>query len=229
MPINNHRLDRLLSKQLNVCRAAIKPILAKGQVKVDGTLISDAQHAVNEFSLIEVSGVVIQNKQARHIMLNKPKGYVSATKDDSHPTVMELINESYVHELHIAGRLDLNTTGLILLTNDSRWSESLTNSTNGVVKKYLVTTKDPINYEQYQSAFSRGIYFKTEDITTKPAKLTAINEHQCYLEITEGKYHQVKRMFGYFANEVLELHRERIGKFELDSNLALGDYRAIAP
>jgi 16S rRNA pseudouridine516 synthase len=176
-----------------------------------------------------VAGAEIQKKQARYIMLNKPKGYVSATKDDIHPTVLELVNESYAHELHIAGRLDLNTTGLILLTNDSHWSESLTNADGGIIKKYLVTTKDPIDYELYQRVFERGIYFKTENITTKPAKLIAINAYQCCLEITEGKYHQIKRMFGYFDNQVIELHRERIGQIELDAYLGFGDYRVITP
>jgi 16S rRNA pseudouridine516 synthase len=204
-------------------------MLAKGQVRVDGEVVFDAQHAVNAFSCINVAGAEIQNKQARYIMLNKPKGYVSATKDDIHPTVLELVNERYAHELHIAGRLDLNTTGLILLTNDSHWSESLTNADGGIIKKYLVTTKDPIDYEQYQRVFERGIYFKTENITTKPATLIAINAYQCCLEITEGKYHQIKRMFGYFDNQVIELHRERIGQIELDAYLGFGDYRVITP
>lgn len=204
-------------------------MLAKGAVKVDDKVVFDAQHAVNQFSRIEVAGELVQNKTPRYVMLHKPKGYVSATHDALNPTVMDLIDESYVQELHIAGRLDINTTGLLLLTNDSRWSQSLTGNNAGVVKKYLVTTKDKIDYEQYRAAFCQGIYFSTEGITTKPAKLLAITERQAYLEITEGRYHQVKRMFGYFNNQVIGLHRERVGSISLSEDLPVGSYKSVEP
>ncbi|MCK5881660.1 MAG: 16S rRNA pseudouridine(516) synthase, partial [Sinobacterium sp.] len=129
MPADNNRLDRLLSKRLNIKRKLIKPLIAKGTVQVNGVTVFDVDMPVNQFSYVTVGDVVIQNKQAHYIMLNKPKGYVSATKDTIHPTIMQLIHEPFRDELRIVGRLDFNTTGLMLLTNDSDWATSLSHST----------------------------------------------------------------------------------------------------
>lgn len=229
MPAANSRLDRLLSKQLNIKRKLIKPLIAKGIVQVNDITVFDVQQPVNQFSKVVVEGQLIQNKQAHYIMLNKPKGFVSATKDQFHPTIMALIDEPFRDELRIVGRLDFNTTGLMLLTNDSDWASSLSHSSNNVIKRYLVTTEQPIDYPLYQQAFSAGIYFKAEDITTLPATLTAVNDYQAYLEISEGKYHQVKRMFGFFDNAVIDLHRDRIGSYSLPALLPAGSYSIFQP
>jgi 16S rRNA pseudouridine516 synthase len=229
MPAANSRLDRLLSKRLNIKRKSIKPLIAKGTVQVNDITVFDVQQPVNQFSKVVVDGQVIQNKQAHYIMLNKPKGLVSATSDTLHPTIMGLINAPFRDELRIVGRLDFNTTGLMLLTNDSDWASSLSHSDSNVIKRYLVTTEKPIDYLRYQTTFHQGIYFKPENITTLPATLTAISSHQAYLDISEGKYHQVKRMFGHFDNTVIALHRESIGAFTLCSSLAPGEYRHITP
>ena len=229
MAADNSRLDRLLSKRLNIKRKSIKPLIAKGIVEVNGHVVFDVDMPVNQFSHVVVDGKVLQNKQAHYLMFNKPKGYVSATKDSIHPTIMTLIHEDFCDELRIVGRLDFNTTGLMLLTNDSDWAASLSHSSKAVFKRYLVTVKSPIDYALYQKVFSEGIYFKQENITTQPATLTEINSHQAYLDISEGKYHQVKRMFGYFDNEVTELHRESIGEFSLCKSLKQGCYKSIQP
>ena len=229
MPADNNRLDRLLSKRLNIKRKSIKPLIAKGIVQVNHQTVFDVQMPVNQFSHVSVNGDIIQNKQAYYLMLNKPKGVVSATKDTIHPTVISLINIDCKDELRIVGRLDFNTTGLMLLTNDTDWAHSLSHSSAKVMKRYKVTCKNEIDYAHYQKIFTDGILLNPENIITAPAKLTSIDSHQAYLEISEGKYHQVKRMFGYFNNEVIELHRESIGSYELCDTLGAGEFKLFKP
>ena len=163
-------------------------------------------------------------------MLNKPVGVVSATKDKQHKTVIDLLNLIKLpdkNELHIVGRLDLNTSGLVLLTNDSRWSERLTQPTSKVEKVYQVTLKNPLTND-YISAFKEGMYFDYEDITTQPAQLTIVSDYVAQVILTEGRYHQIKRMFGRFRNPVVKLHRSAIGGLCLDETLKVGEIRMLS-
>ena len=159
-------------------------------------------------------------------MMNKPIGVVSATKDEQHKTVMDLIDNENAADLHIVGRLDLNSSGLLLLTNDGDWSRSLMSPENKVAKVYEVTLEHTITDECIQ-AFADGMYFSYEDITTKPAHLEILSEHVAKVTLEEGRYHQIKRMFGRFRNPVLALHRVSIGEIKLDNGLAPGEYRAL--
>jgi 16S rRNA pseudouridine516 synthase len=159
-------------------------------------------------------------------MLHKPIGVVSATKDTQHQTVIDLLDCAARHELHIAGRLDLNSSGLLLLTNDSRWSDALMSPTQKVDKVYRVTLANPLTAE-YIAAFAEGMYFGFEDIMTQPAKLVILTDHVAEVTLKEGKYHQIKRMFGRFRNPVVGLHRLSIGDIVLDAALAPGESRAL--
>jgi len=158
-------------------------------------------------------------------MLNKPKGVVSATKDGKHSTVLDLIQHPQKNELHIAGRLDFNTTGLVLLTNDGAWSRKISLPEKKIVKTYYVTLAKPLSHE-YTYLFQKGIYFAYENITTQPAHLEILSEYTARLSLVEGKYHQVKRMFGFLKNNVLALHRSSVGNFSLDG-LEVGKSRII--
>ena len=166
------------------------------------------------------------------LCLNKPIGVVSATKDDMHKTVMELLpkeltqKEGITLDLHIVGRLDLNTSGLLLLTNDSRWSKSLMAPEAKVSKVYQVTLENDLT-EDYVSAFAEGMYFSFEDITTQPAQLTIVSNKVAEVVLKEGKYHQIKRMFGRFRNPVLALHRSSVGGLSLDKELLPGQSRLL--
>jgi 16S rRNA pseudouridine516 synthase len=159
-------------------------------------------------------------------MLHKPTGILSATKDDQHPTVLDLIDDPDKHTLHIAGRLDRSTSGLVLLTNDGRWSKRLMAAEEKVPKVYLVETLDPIAPEAVD-AFARGFYFHTEDITTLPAELVILSERTARLTLHEGRYHQVKRMFHRVSNRVVSLHRESIGGIALPPDLEPGKWRML--
>lgn len=221
------RVDRFLSNLPRFNRKQVRVLLVEGRVTVDGLAVSDPHHEVREFSRVCVDDEVLQaGKPARYFMLHKPQGCVSATADPVHPTVLDWLDEPDKHELHIAGRLDFNTTGLLLITNDGQWSRRLTQPQTKLPKVYLVETEQDIGPE-YAVTFAAGLYFAFEDLTTQPAELELLGSRTARLSIIEGRYHQVKRMFGHFDNKVIGLHRERMGPLVLDAALAPGEYREL--
>lgn len=222
------RLDRFLSNQPHLNRQAARQLLASGQVRVDGAEVCDGLREVSQFSRIELASELLQaGKTARYFMLHKPPGVVSATEHDEHRTVLDLLDEPDKAELHLAGRLDLNTSGLLLITNDGQWSRRLTEPRSRLGKVYRVTTEQPIS-PAYIEVFARGLHFAYEDLTTLPAELVILSSHSALLTLHEGRYHQVKRMFGHFQNKVTGLHRLSMGAIELDPQLAPGQYRALS-
>ncbi|MGL4474968.1 MAG: pseudouridine synthase [Shewanella sp.] len=228
MQTKRGRLDRLLAKHFNLPRKQIRALLLSQRVTVDGIIIKDMDFQLDEFMQLACDGELIRGDVPRYYMVNKPIGIVSATQDSEHQTVLDLLPTELRADLHIVGRLDLNTSGLILLTNDSRWSESLMAPGAHVAKRYLVTLKEAVTAE-YTAAFSAGMYFEFEDITTLPAELIIHSSHQVEVVLEEGKYHQIKRMFGRFRNQVLALHRFKIGALSLDPKLAAGQWRELTP
>mgnify|MGYP000203369652 CR=1 FL=1 len=226
MAICRARLDRFLVKQPHLNKKTVRLLLAQQRVVIDGIVETSADCLIDYFTKVEVDGAVLQNNIPHYIMLHKPVGVVSATVDDKHKTVIDLLNYDYKSALHLVGRLDLNTSGLVLLTNDSRWSERLTQPDNKVEKKYLVTLANPIT-EEYAKAFEQGMYFAFEGIMTKPAKFVKLSTYQAQVTLEEGRYHQIKRMFGRFRNPVVALHRYSIGSLTLDKNLLVGQSRVL--
>ncbi|MBV1916383.1 MAG: pseudouridine synthase [Pseudomonadales bacterium] len=205
-------------------------MLAQGRIVVDGEVAHDIQQIIHQFSRVSVDGEILQDNQPCYIMLNKPAGVVSATKDKQHKTVIDLIGSTNGVDrdsLHIAGRLDFNSTGLLLLTNDGRWSRNLSLPENNVTKSYRVELEEPVT-EKYIEAFAQGFYFEYEDITTQPAELRIVSERVAEVDITDGRYHQIKRMFGRFQNKVLVLHRYAVGTLQLDPALEPGEYRELS-
>lgn len=221
------RVDRFLSNLPQFNRQQARLLLIEKRVRVDGQIVSDPHHDIREFSRVELDEHVLQaGKPAHYFMLHKPPGCVSATQDPEHPTVLDLLSETDKHDLHIAGRLDFNTSGLMLITNDGHWSRHLTQPQTKLPKVYYVETEQDIT-DDYITRFEQGVYFAYEDLTTLPATLELLGPRSARLSIVEGRYHQVKRMFGYFDNKVVRLHRESIGPLMLDSRLAPGEYRAL--
>ncbi len=219
------RLDRHLSKQVGISRKEMRRVLAQGRVKVNGVVATDVAQVITVFSHITLDGKVTQANIPRYLMLHKPTGVVSATIDDTHRTVIDLLDQAFKDQLHIVGRLDFNSTGLVLLTNDGQWSRRLSRPDSKLLKRYRVSVEKPITQE-YITAFNEGMYFEFEGITTRPAQLTIINEYLAEVGLTEGRYHQIKRMFGYFNNKVLRIHRFAVGGLEL-GDLPLGQCRAL--
>ncbi|WP_277960773.1 pseudouridine synthase [Pseudomonas sp. RIT-To-2] len=221
------RLDRFLSNLPQLNRKQVRLLLVERRVRVDGQLVSDPHHEVREFSQVLLDDQVLQaGRPARYFMLHKPMGCVSATVDPQHPTVLDLLHEPDKDDLHLAGRLDYNTSGLMLITNDGQWSRRLTQPQTKLGKVYYVETEQVID-QRYVETFARGIYFSFEDLTTQPAELIILGHRSARLTIVEGRYHQVKRMFGHFQNKVLRLHREQMGPLTLDPELSPGQYRAL--
>ncbi|SFG76278.1 pseudouridine synthase [Neptunomonas qingdaonensis] len=221
------RLDRFLSSYLQINRKDVRLMLAHNRVTVDGVVAKNIDQLVDEFSRIVLDDRVLQTNSRVYLMMHKPVGVVSATKDEQHRTVIDLLdNRVDKNALHIVGRLDLNSSGLLLLTNDGRWSRQLTSPQNKVTKVYQVTLQNPLSQE-YIAAFEEGMYFAYENITTQPAKLQILSEFVAQVSLTEGRYHQIKRMFGRFRNPVLHLHRTAIGALSLDPGLAPGQSREL--
>ncbi|MGJ8691678.1 MAG: pseudouridine synthase [Thalassotalea sp.] len=242
MTISHQRLDKFISKHCQVNRKAVKLMLAKKRILVDDLYVRDVDLVVNKFSKIALDNEILQAHQPVYLMLHKPVGVVSSTKSGNvnerlkkedpsqievYQTVIELINRDDRQQLHYAGRLDLNTSGLMLLTNDSRWSERLSLPNNKVEKRYIVTLANKLT-PAYIDAFAAGMYFKKEDVITKPAKLTILSDYVAEVTLVEGRYHQIKRMFGQFDNPVVALHRESIGNLSLGNDLAVGASRELS-
>ena len=221
------RLDRFISRQLNIPQREVKLLLARGQVRVDKNVANNGQMQINEFSHIVVNDQVLQAIRPKYLMLNKPAGVVSATKDPQHKTVVDLLDSGDHSDLHIAGRLDFNSTGLLLLTNDGRWSRFIASPENNIYKRYRVSLEKPLD-SRYVEAFSQGLFFDYEGITTRPAKLKILSDYEAEVSLREGRYHQIKRMFGRFQNKVLTLHRLAIGSLILDEKLKPGQSRGLS-
>lgn len=220
------RLDRFLTRHTAHTRNEVKHLLSSKRVTVFGEIEQDSHREISEFTEVALDGEILQKREAIYLMLHKPSGYLSATHDPQHPTVIDLIDHPLRSELHLAGRLDRASTGLLLLTNDGKWSRKVTEPDEEIAKTYRVTTRDPISEETAQ-IFGQGIYFAYEDLTTRPAQLEILGSHEALLRIHEGRYHQVKRMFHAVGNKVLSLHRESIGPLLLDPDLSPGNSRRL--
>jgi len=227
MPSKRSRLDRFISRHSHVKMGDVRLMLAKNRVRIDGKIATDRATIVNQFSRVSLDNNDFAYEIPYYYMLNKPKGVVCATHDSKHATVIDLLHTPNKHLLHISGRLDFNSSGLVLLTNNGEWSRQLSLPNTNVAKRYRVTLEKPLD-PQYISTFRSGIYFRYENITTRPALLTIISPFIAELTITEGRYHQIKRMFGYFQNKVLELHRISVGSISLDTHLKPGDSRSLS-
>lgn len=219
------RLDKFLANMGVGTRSEIKQLLKKGSVKVNQNIVKLPKLHVNPNSdEIMVNDEVVSYIDKVYIMLNKPKGYISATEDEVHPTIIDLIPE-YAHlNIFPVGRLDKDTEGLLLVTNDGQFNHEVMNPNKHVSKTYEVYSKHPITQFDIDK-FKSGI--ELSDGKLKPAILKKVDNYVSHVTIYEGKYHQVKRMFHSIENEVLELKRIKIAQLELDHNLDLGSYRLL--
>ena len=166
-----------------------------------------------------------QQNGPRYFMLNKPQGYVCSTDDPDHPTVLYFLDEPVAYKLHAAGRLDIDTTGLVLMTDDGQWSHRVT-SPRHHCENLSGDAGAPVG-GRHRAAFRRRVQLHNEKDLTRPATLEQVDARVVRLTLSEGRYHQVKRMFAAVGNRVIELHRERIGAIVLDDDLAPGEYRPL--
>ncbi|CAG9422566.1 16S rRNA pseudouridine(516) synthase RsuA [Providencia alcalifaciens] len=221
------RLDKFLSQQLGISRSLVARELRAGNVMVDDEVVKSGSMQVGLDNEVAYDGnVLVQVTGPRYFMLNKPEGYVCSTDDPTHPTIIYFIDEPIAQKLHAAGRLDIDTTGLVLLTDDGQWSHRITSPKHHCEKTYRVQLSEDIA-DDVAVQFEQGVMLNGEKSLTKPAKLTIISPRDVRLTISEGRYHQVKRMFAAVGNHVCGLHRERIGEIRLDEQLEPGEYRPL--
>ena len=221
------RLDKFLTEMGKGSRSQVKTYISKGRVTVNGEIIKRPEYKISpEKDIVNLEGEKVNYSQWEYYMLNKPDGYVSATEDNVYPTVIDLIKE-YHPGLFPVGRLDVDTEGLLLITNDGQLAHRLLSPRTHVPKTYYVKVKGRLGIGDV-NAFTKGI--PLEDFTCMPSYLNIINSDEiseCEVTIYEGKFHQVKRMFQACGKEVVYLKRISMGELKLDENLKLGHYRPL--
>ena len=223
------RLDKLLADCGLGTRSEVKNIIRAGRVSVAGAVAKDGGLKVDENATVTVDGRSITHEEYQYFMLNKPKGVVSATEDKKEKTVVELITEEKRRDLFPVGRLDKDTTGLLLITNDGALANSLLAPGKHVKKEYLARLDKDIDEElagRLIEGFKEGLDIGDEKLTA-PAEIELVSENEARVIISEGRYHQVKRMFACFDLTVTELKRLSMGELKLDETLAEGEYRRL--
>ncbi len=221
------RLDKLISNSTVFTRSQAGKIIRKGDITVNDSIVKKAAFKVDENDQVHYLGVNIKLPKLRYIMMHKPQDVVCSTVDSEHQTVLDLLFISNRESLHIVGRLDLDTTGLLLITDDGQWSHRITSPKYQHAKIYHVTLTDDISDEAIKR-LETGIMLKSEDKPTLPAKVERLGGKIILLTLYEGKYHQVKRMLAAVGHYVERLHRKQIGKIVLDDNLKAGEWRELS-
>lgn len=219
------RLDKLLSNLGVASRAGCRELLKAGRVQVDGQTVRDGAAQVSEKAAVLLDGTALDTRLARHLMLFKPAGVLTAAEDGRQQTVMDLLPGVYRScGCMPVGRLDKDTTGLLVLTTDGELAHRLIAPGRHVDKVYEAVV-DGVLDEGDAAAFAAGILLK--DFTALPAKLEVLAENRARVTVQEGKYHQVKRMFGARGKPVLALHRASFGPLQLDETLCPGQFREL--
>lgn len=220
------RIDRILSEQTNYSRKDIKKLVSKGEVLVNGCVVrkSDEKYAEDNIS-IKINGEEVRVNKHFYLLLNKPKGYVSTTVSDKDKTVIALVPDKYkTRTLFPAGRLDKDTTGLMLITDDGVFAHNILSPKKHIKKVYEVVIDKDVSDEMVYG-FRDGV--KLNDGECKSALLEKVDTNKCLVTLTEGRYHQIKRMFGCYKAKVLELKRICMGELYLPSDLGVGEVREV--
>ncbi|KFZ37353.1 16S rRNA pseudouridylate synthase [Shewanella mangrovi] len=220
------RLDKFICEATGLTRNLAKRALKQGDIAVDGILVKDAGFKLHPEMQVTLEGELLSLVGMRYIMLHKPLETLCSNVDEVYPSVLNLLDEPHIERLHFAGRLDADTTGLLLITDDGQWSHKVTSPKRECGKRYRVWLADPL-CDEAEQLFTEGVALNGEKELTRPATLERVSATEVVLTITEGKYHQVKRMFAALGNKVTDLHREAIGEIELDEALAPGEWRYL--
>lgn len=218
------RLDKFVCKSTELTRSEAIQKIKDGEVNINGNLVTNEATQVHEKNTVLLNGVRLKARDFRYILMHKPAGTICSNVDEVYPSLFNYLEVENVSELHIAGRLDADTTGLVLITDDGSWSFNITRPINKCSKVYRVGLSKEIESD-VAVKFKNGLKLQGEHHLTLPAELEVINPKEVLLTITQGKFHQVKRMFAAVGNRVVSLHREKIGKVHLD--VGLGQWRYL--
>jgi len=220
------RLDKFVAQSADVTRSQAKKLIQAQRVTINQQRISNSAQKVTSEDRVFLDNKSLQLMGHRYILLHKPKGYICSTKDEEYPSALNLIDVPNKSKLHFAGRLDQDTTGMVLVSDDGDWTHRVTSPRKRLGKCYHVWLKEPVSSLMI-SEIESGVALKNEAKKTLPANIKLVSEYEVLLTIDEGKYHQVKRMFAAVGNRVVKLHRESIGEINLD-NITEGEYRLLS-
>ena len=223
------RLDKYLADMSIGTRTEVKKLIRQGKVAVDGLIVKNPDIKVDtDTQKVTCNGIAVTYETYEYYMLNKPAGVISATSDEKEKTVLDLIDSKKRKDLFPVGRLDKDTEGLLLITNDGELAHRLLSPKKHVDKLYYARVEGVVDAEDID-AFAKGVDIGEGELT-KPAKLVVLkSDHISEIELTiqEGKFHQVKRMFEAVGKKVIYLKRLEMGTLKLDEGLALGEYRPL--
>jgi len=225
------RLDKFVCKSTNHSRAQAVSCIRAGNVAVNGLVVLVESVQAHENNTITLNGQLLVPRAFRYLMIHKPANIICSNVDEAYPSLFGALDIERSDELHVAGRLDADTTGLVLATDDGRWSFDIIHPQKNCEKVYRVGLSKTIEQAQIielTSRFTAGLQLQGETGLTRPAQLKIISPKEVLLTITEGKFHQVKRMFASIGNRVVRLHREKIGEVALDVGLGAWRYLTAA-
>lgn len=225
--MNLKRLDKIISSQFNISRSITKAIIHRGKVKIDGQVVRDPSLQIDvDKACIEYKGQVLSYKEHIYIIMNKPKGVLSASEDKKRETVVDLVPPELSRQgLFPVGRLDRDTTGLLLITDDGDFAHRVISPKKNMFKTYKVVLDGEVTADMAER-FKEGIVL-ADGTRCRSAVLKKLCENTAEIKISEGKYHQIKRMFGVVGLGVNELERTALGGLELPSDLDLGECREL--
>lgn len=220
------RLDKIIGTQTEYSRKDVKKLISQKRVRVNGEIVFKSDLKIDpDKDIICIDTNEINIKEYVYLILHKPMGYISATEDRSQATVLDLVEEKYLHrELFPAGRLDKDTTGLMIITDDGKFAHDILSPKKHVSKTYEVTIDIPVT-DKMVNDFKNGI--DLNDGKCKTAIMEITGEYSSKVILTEGRYHQIKRMFGCFGAKVVKLHRIKMGGLELPKDLKEGESREL--
>jgi 16S rRNA pseudouridine516 synthase len=218
------RLDKYICKSTELNRGEASVVLQNRQVTIDGKVFSNGAVQVHENNIVALAGNSLTLRQFRYLLIHKPVNTLCSNVDEKYPSIFNYIDVNKKTELHVVGRLDADTTGLVLMTDDGSWTYKIITPDAQCEKVYRIQLRDEISSAAVKK-LEQGVMLQGIDKPTLPAKVEIISANEVLLTITQGKFHQVKRMFRAVGNRVKGLHREKIGQVSLD--VQLGEWRYL--
>ncbi len=221
------RLDRFVSQATGMSRSQARTLIRRGRVSVAGREVRDVALHIDPEQPVVCEDQLLSLPRSLYLMLHKPCGLLSATSDATQNTVLSLLPPELAARVHLVGRLDKDTSGLLLLSDDGNWSHRVSSPRHACAKTYRAQLAEPLVADA-EERLRQGLLLRGETKATRPASLRRLDGNRVRITIVEGRYHQVRRMFAALGNRVLALHRERVGGLVLDPGLAPGAWRELS-